>query len=129
MKTNRYFTLFVVVVVVASCAVSKQSLMETQARQRMKSLDQETQNNINALIEMIEEQAHTHPGEERYIPYEFRIPLDSMKKAQVLHIDLLIQFTNRTDMYQCIGDNATKEKVFQIVALPFTYKIKFCPYE
>jgi hypothetical protein len=88
-------------------------LIETKARERMSSLDQDSQNNINSLIEMIEEQARiTDPGQKRYIPY-----------------DPSINFTPRTDTYQCIGDNATKERVFQIVALPFTKKIKFCPYE
>ncbi|MBA4057869.1 MAG: hypothetical protein C0490_24345 [Marivirga sp.] len=96
----------------------------------MNSLDQDTQNNINALIEMIEEQALvTAPGEKRHIPYEFRISLDSRKRKQVLRIDPSVSFAARNDTYQCIGGNATKEKVLQIVALPYTYKIRFCPYE
>lgn len=96
----------------------------------MNSLDQESQNNINMLIGMIEEQSLTKdPGARRFIPYEFRIPLDSAKRKEVHRIDPFIQFTKRTDSYQCIGEDATKEKVFKIVALPYSYKIKFCPYE
>ena len=127
MKVMRYLILFIVL---ASCATQKASLAESKARDRMNSLDQDTQNNINALLEMIEEQALViTPDEKRYIPYEFRIPLDSTKKKQVIRIDPSVTFTARADMYQCIGENATKEKVFQIIALPYTYKIKFCPYE
>jgi hypothetical protein len=96
----------------------------------MSSLDQESQNNINSLIEMIEEQSQVKdPSAKRSIPYEFRIPVDPIKKKEVQSIDSSIQFTNRTDTYQCIGENATKEKVLKIVALPYAYKIKYCPYE
>lgn len=127
MKTMRYLILLTVL---ASCATSSKSVIEAKARQRMNSLDQEAQNNINALMEMIEEQELvTAPGEKRHIPYEFRISLDSRKKKQVLRIDPSLSFTARTDAYQCIGRNATKEIVLQIVALPYTYKIRFCPYE
>jgi len=127
MQRIRYLILLAVL---ASCATLSKSQIETKARQRMNSLDQDTQNNINALIEMIEEQALvTAPDEKRYIPYEFRISLDSRKKKQVLRFDPSLSFTARTDTYQCIGENATKEKVLQIVALPYTYKIRFCPYE
>ena len=127
MKMIRYLILLAVLV---SCASQNKSSIEAKARLRMNSLDQDTQNNINALLEMIEEQERiTAPGEKRYIPYEFKIPLDSLKKKEVLRIDPTLSFTARSDMYQCIGENATKEKVFQIVALPYTYKIRFCPYE
>jgi hypothetical protein len=127
MKTIRYLILLAVL---ASCAAPNKSLIEAKARQRMNSLDKDTQTNINILIEMIEEQSLvTDPGEKRQIPYEFRISLDSRKKKQVLRIDPSLSFTARTDTYQCIGGNATKEKVLQIIALPYTYKIKFCPYE
>jgi len=126
-KTIRYLILLAVL---TSCGSQNKSLIEVKARQRMNSLDQDTQNNINALIDMIEEQALvTTPGGKRYIPYEFTIPLDPRKKEQVLGIDPSVSFTARVDTYQCIGENGTKEKVFQIVALPFTYKIRFCPYE
>ena len=120
----------ILLAILASCASQNRSSIEAKARQRMNSLDQDTQNNINALIEMIEEQALvTAPDRKRYIPYEFTIPLDSCKKEQVLRIDPSVSFFARADTYQCIGENGTKEKVFQIVALPFTYKIRFCPYE
>ena len=126
-KTIGYLILLAVLV---SCAASNKSLTETKAHQRMNSLDQDTRNNINALLEMIEEQELvTVPGEKRYIPYEFRISLDARKKKQILRIDPSVLFTARTDTYQCIGENATKEKVLQIVALPYTFKIRFCPYE
>jgi hypothetical protein len=126
-KTIRYVFLLTVL---ASCASQSKSSVEAKARQRMNSLDQDTQNNITALIEMIEEQELvTTPGEKRYIPYEFTIALDASKREQVLNIDPSISFTARKDFYLCIGENATKEKVFQIVALPYTYKIRFCPYE
>ena len=116
--------------VLVNCATSNKSLTETKAHQRMNSLDQDTRNNINALLEMIEEQELvTVPGEKRYIPYEFRISLDARKKKQILRIDPSVSFTARTDTYQRIGENATKEKVLQIVALPYTFKIRFCPYE
>lgn len=121
----------VILAVLTSCAANS-SLIETEAkaRQRMKSLDKDAQNNINALIEMIEKQALvTAAGEERHIPYEFRISLDSRKRKHVARIDPSLSFTVRTDAYLCIGENATKEKVFRIVALPYTYKIRFCPYE
>ena len=125
------FTQFIVVfLLAASCATSNSSRMEAKARQRMNSLDQESQNNINMLIGMIEEQSHLKDaGAKRWIPYEFRIPVDNTKKNEVHRIDPSIQFINRTDSYQCIGENATKEKIFQIVALPYAYKIKFCPFE
>jgi hypothetical protein len=127
MKTIRYIILLAVL---ASCASQNKSSIEAKARERMNSLDPDTQNNINELLEMIEEQASvTTQGEKRYIPYEFRIPLDTLKKKEVLRIDPTLSFTARTNMYQCIGENATKEKVFQIVALPYTYKIRFCTYE
>jgi len=120
----------ILLTILASCASANKSLTEAKARERMKSFDQESQNNINTLIGMIEEQLQTtDPGRKRFILYEFNIPLDSAKKNEVKHIDPSINFTNRTDSYQCIGDNATKEKIFQIVALPYTYKIRFCPYE
>ena len=120
----------ILLVIAASCSTTNQSLTESKARERMKSLGQESQNNINMLIGMIEEQSRVKDsGAYHFIPYEFRIPLDSNKKKEVQRIDSSIQFTTRADSYQCIGDNATKKKVFQIVALPYTYKIKFCPYE
>ncbi|HEU5291005.1 MAG TPA: hypothetical protein VFU05_10205 [Cyclobacteriaceae bacterium] len=126
MKATHYLFLLILA---GSCAVNP-SLLETKARERMQSLDQESQRNINHLISMIEEQdSLTDPGAKHSIPYEFRIPLDSNKKREIQRIDPSIQFTNRTDTYQCIGDSATKEKVFRIVSLPYTYKIKFCPYE
>src|SRR6478609_1764350 len=106
MKTIRYLILLAVL---ASCATPNKSLTEAKARQRMNLLDQDTQNNINALLKMIEEQALVSAsGEQRYIPYEFRISLDSRKKKQVLRIDPSLSFTARTDTYQCIGENATK---------------------
>jgi hypothetical protein len=127
MKIIQYLILLIIT---ASCSTANQSLTEANARHRMNSLDQESQNNINTLIDMIEEQTRLKGSSAyHFIPYEFRIPLDSTKKSEVQRIDHSIQFTNRTDSYQCIGDNATKEKVFQIVALPYTYKIRFCPYE
>ena len=127
MKIMRYFILFILV---ASCATTNKSLSEAKAKERMSSLDQESQNNINSLIGMIEEQSLVKDSsEKRFIPYQFNIPLDPIKKKEVQRIDPSIQFTNRTDTYQCIGDNATKEKVYQIVALPYAYKIRFCPYE
>jgi len=127
MKTMRYIALLIVL---ASCATPNKSVKEAKARQRMSSLDQESQDNINRLIDMIEEQALiSDTGEQRYIPYEFRIPSDPRMRKQVHRIDSSVHFTNRNDSYQCIGENATREKVLQIVALPFTYKIRFCPYE
>ena len=127
MKTIQYLILLAAL---ASCASQNKSSLEAKARQRMSSLDQDTQNNINALLEMIEEQERvTPPGEKRYIPYEFKIPLDAKKKKQIRRIDPSVLFTARTDTYQCIGENATKEKVLQIIALPYTFKIRFCPYE
>jgi hypothetical protein len=120
----------ILLIITASCLTTNQSVTEANARQRMSSFDQESQNNINMLISMIEEQGRLKDSSAyHFIPYEFRIPLDSTKQNEVQRIDPSIQFTNRTDSYQCIGDNATKEKVFQIVALPYTYKIRFCPYE
>ena len=96
----------------------------------MNSLDQESQNNINMLLGMIEEQSQEKDlGARRWIPYECRIPLDDTKKNELHRIDPTMQFFNRIDSYQCIGENATKETVFQILALPYTYKIKFCPFE
>jgi hypothetical protein len=127
MKTIRYFILYAIL---AGCATPNQALTEAKAKQRIKSLDQETQDNIDSLIEMIDQQALvSDPGAKHYIPYEFRIPLDSRRMKQVHRIDPTVAFTARSDSYQCIGDNATKEKIIQIVALPFTYKIRFCPYE
>lgn len=126
----RIIPYLILTLLVASCAVTNQSLTEKKARERMHSLDQDAQQQINILLEMIDEQSHlTDPASKRYIPYEFRIPVDSVKKKEIHGIDPSIQFTNRTDSYQCIGDNASKEKIFQIVALPYTYKIRFCPYE
>lgn len=105
-------------------------MTEAKARERMSSFDQESQNHINMLLEMIEEQSRLKdPGAKRFIPYEFRIPLDSVKKKEVHAIDSLIRFIPRQDSYQCIGDQATKEKVFQILALSYTNKIKYCPFE
>src|SRR5688572_16806280 len=108
MKTLQFLILLTIMV---SCSATNKSLTETKARERMSSLDQESQNKINSLIDMIEEQSHA--GEKRFIPYEFNIPLDPIKKKEVQRIDSSIQFTNRTDTYQCIGENATKEKVYK----------------
>ena len=120
----------ILLTIAASCATTNKSLTEAKARERMNSLDQESQNNINGLIEMIEDQSLvTDPGEKRFIPYEFRIPLDPAKKKEVHRIDGSIQFTPRNDSYQCIGDNATKEKVFRIVAMSYTSGIRYCPFE
>jgi hypothetical protein len=127
MKTMPYLILLILTV---TCATSTKSSSEAKARERMKSLDQGSQENINQLIEMITEQERvTDPGAKHYIPYEFMIPLDSAKRMEVQHIDSSVRFTKRTDSYQCIGDHATKEKVYQIVALPYAYKIRFCPFE
>lgn len=127
MKTIKYFILWFLL---ASCAAPNRSLTEAKAKQRMDLLDQDTRANINNLIEMIEQQALvSDPGAKHYIPYEFRIPLDSRKRKEVHRLDPSVNFTPRPDTYQCIGENATKEKVFQIVALPYTTKIRFCPYE
>jgi hypothetical protein len=115
---------------VAGCAAPNKSFTASKAIQRINSLDADSRNDINTLIAMIEEQTRvTDPGEKRFIPYEFRIPLDAEKMKQVHRIDSQISFTKRTDSYQCIGENATKEKILHIVSLPYTYKIKFCPYE
>jgi len=120
---------FLLLILTASCATNR-SLPEVKARERMKSLDPEAQNSITMLIEMIDEQVrNTDPGAKHYIPYEFRIPLDPAKRKEVHRIDPTVRFTGRTDSYQCIGDNATKEKVYQIVALPYTSRVKFCPFE
>src|SRR5688572_16719104 len=102
MKAMRYV---IFLILATSCSSTNKSI-EIKARERMTSLDQESQNNINMLIEMIEEQsAIKDPGAKRSIPYEFRIPLDSAKKKEVQRIDPAIQFTNRTDTYQCIGED------------------------
>jgi hypothetical protein len=124
-------TLFLIFLIIfTGCASLNKSLTEAKARERMRSLDQESQNNINSLIGMIEEQSRVKdPGGKRFIPYEFSIPLESAKRKEVHRIDRLINFTPRKDSYQCIGDNATKEKIFKIVALPYAYKIRFCPFE
>jgi hypothetical protein len=115
---------------IAGCAAPNKSLIASKAIQRINSLDADSRNDINTLIAMIEEQARvTDPGEKRFIPYEFRIPLDAKKMKQIHRVDSQISFTERTDAYQCIGENATKEKILHIVSLPYTYKIKFCPYE
>jgi hypothetical protein len=115
---------------IAGCAAPNKSRIASKAIQRINSLDPDSQSDINTLMSMIEEQARvTDPGEKRFIPYEFRIPLDTKKMKQVHRIDSQITFTKRTDAYQCIGENATKEKILHIVSLPYTYKIKFCPYE
>lgn len=120
----------ILLAIMFGCATSTKSLTEKKARGRMESLGPDAQGNINTLLEMIEEQSlNTDPGAMRSIPYEFRIPLDSLKKNEVQGIDPSIRFTNRTDSYQCIGGDATKEKVFQIVALPYTSRIRFCPFE
>ena len=127
MKLLQYLILLILAV---GCSTANQTLTEAKARELMNSLDQESQNNINMLIAMIEEQAQVKdPGAKRSIPYEFRIAVDLKKKKEVHRIDPSIQFTMRTASYQCIGENATKEKVYQIVALPYTYKIRYCPYE
>jgi hypothetical protein len=127
MKTVR---LTILLILAASCSATNKSFTEAKALERMRSLDHESQQHINALISMIEEQSLlTDSGATRWVPYEFRIPLDSLKRNEIQKIDPLVKFTNRTDSFQCIGENATKEKVFQIVALPYTYKIKFCPFE
>lgn len=127
MNTIRYLILLAVL---TSCATQNKSLIEAKARQRINSLDQAAQDNIKMLIEMIEEQSLvTDPGGKRHIPYEFRISLDPRERKKVFRIDPSLSFTARTDTYQCIGENATKEKVLQLVALPFTHRIKFCPYE
>lgn len=121
---------FLLLLMLAASCITTTSLPETKARERLKSMDPEAQRFIHTLLEMIEEQERvTDSGAKRYIPYEFRIPLDSLKRNEVQRIDSSIQFTPRTDSYQCIGDNATKEKVFQVVALSYTSKIRFCPYE
>jgi hypothetical protein len=119
----------ILLILVSSCSSSNKSKTEAQARARMESLDIESQNNINALIEMIEDQRAASRSEKRFVPYEFRIPIASFTKDEVLRIDPSVRFTDRGDTYQCIGENATKEKVFRLVALSYTYKIKFCPFE
>src|SRR5688572_30614375 len=99
MKARQYLFLLILA---GSCAVN-QSLSETKARERMQSLDEESQRNINHLISMIEEQdALKDPGAKRWIPYEFRIPLDPNKKKEIQRIDPSIRFTDRTEAYQCI---------------------------
>lgn len=126
----RVMPYLLIVVLLANCRATNQSLTETTARERIKSMDPEAQQHIHALLDMIEEQERlTDPTGKRYIPYEFRIPLDSLKRNEVQRIDPSIQFTPRSDSFQCIGDNATKERVFQVVALPYTSRIQFCPYE
>src|SRR6187431_1718348 len=121
MKAMPYLILLILTI---SCATSNKSVSEVNARERMKSFDQASQENINSLIEMIDEQEQvTDQGAKHYIPYEFMIPLESAKRNEVQRIDSTIRFTNRTTYYQCIGGHATKEKVYQIVALPYTKKV------
>lgn len=104
--------------------------MEDKAQDRLKTLDVDSQEKVNALLLMIEEQARfINSSEVHYIPYEFRIPLSSTKKKQIQRIDPSVSFIKRKDFYQCIGENATKELIYQILALPYTSKIKFCPFE
>jgi len=120
----------ILLILITSCSASRNSMTEAKAKERMSSLDIESQQQINSLINMIDEQDRvTDPGAKRSIPYEFRIPLDSKKKNEVHRIDPTVQFTQRTDSYQCIGDSATKANVYRIVSLPYTYRIKFCPFE
>ncbi len=127
MKVIHYLALFIMI---AGCVAPDKMLLESKARQRIITLDAETQNNITVLLEMIIEQEQlTDPGGKHYVPYEFRIPAEAKKKRQVQRIDPSIRFTNRGDTYQCIGENATKEKVYQVIALPYTRHVKFCPYE
>ena len=127
MKASPFLFLLILI---AGCSSSNNSMMEARAKERMNSLDLESQQQITSLITMIDEQERvTDPGAKRSIPYEFRIPLDSRKKSEVHRIDPSVRFTPRTDSYQCIGDSATKENVYRIVALSYTYRIKFCPFE
>lgn len=127
MKAIHYLALFIMM---AGCVASGKMLLESKARQRIITLDAESQNSITVLLEMITEQERlTDPSGKHYVPYEFRIPADAKKKRQVHRIDPSISFINRGDTYQCIGDNATKEKVYQVIALPYTRHVKFCPYE
>lgn len=119
----------ILLILVSGCSSANKSKTEARARVRMETLDIESQNNINALIGMIEDQQAAARSEKRFVPYEFRIPIASFTKEEVLRIDPSIRFTDRGDTYQCIGENATKEKIFKLVALPYTYKIKFCPFE
>ncbi|HEY5823203.1 MAG TPA: hypothetical protein VIT44_02485 [Cyclobacteriaceae bacterium] len=82
----------------------------------MRSLDPDTQSHINTLLDKIKDQGS--------IAYDFTIPLDSVKKAQVYQIDPSLHFRERKTRYDCFGRNATREKVLRIVALPYTYKIR-----
>jgi hypothetical protein len=126
-KTLRFLILLSIL---ASCVAPNKSLTEARARERINSLDEEAQTQIQVLLAMIEERAQvTNAGEKRYIPYEFRMPLDHRAMKQVHRIDPTISFTRRSDAYQCIGENATKEKVFRIISLPYVYKLRFCPFE
>lgn len=122
-------TILILLILVSSCSPSNKTKTEARARVRMETLDIESQNQINALIGMIEDQRVAARGEKHFVPYEFRIPIASFTKEEVLRIDPSIRFTDRGDTYQCIGENATKEKIFKLVALPYTYRIKFCPFE
>jgi hypothetical protein len=122
--------LFFILVIIISCATPVKTSMESKAHERLSSLDADSQNQIKTLLNMIEEQARfINSSEIHYIPYEFRIPFDSGKKKEIQRIDPTVSFTKRDNSYLCIGENATGELVFKILALPYTYKIRFCPFE
>ena len=114
----------------AGCLAPAKLPTEANALKRIKSLDESSRNEINSLLAMIEEQmAMTDPRAKRYIPYEFRIAIDAKMKRRVHRMDPSLSFTRRKEYYLCIGENATKERVYQAVNLLYTYRIRFCPYE
>ena len=120
---------FILLTIVSSCATTNKSSSERKARDRMRSLQQDAVTDINELLKLIEYSQTTDPGMVRSVPYAFSIPADTAKMNEVYHIDSLIQFNKDNNYYRCIGDNATKEKVLQIVALPYTFKIRHFEYK
>jgi hypothetical protein len=111
--------------VLFSCASSDKGLTAEKAKRKIELLDQSSKDQISFLMEVIE----TQSAERTSIPYEFVIPLNAKMKRQVHRIDPSMKFFPRSGFYQCIGEGVSKEKLIQIVALSYTQKIKYCPFE
>jgi hypothetical protein len=86
---------------------------------------------INLNVEEIDANGMVGPADgKRYVAYEFCIPRDEAKKAEVLAIDASIQFSNSPgrirctqEQYLCIGEGGTKETLLALAKLDYITRI------
>lgn len=114
--------LFIAVLLVA-CSLPQAPPPASQNAQAMKK--------IKLNLNEIDENGMIGPADgKRMVAYEFCIPRDEAKKAEVLEIDSSIQFSNSPgrirctkEQYLCIGEGGTKDTLLALANLDYIERI------